>query len=70
NVGFDRVFLLSNPAIGSSGDVISTYIYRVGLTQSQFSLTTAIGLVQSLIGFTILVVANKASKRITGLGLY
>lgn len=70
NVGFDRIFLLSNAATGSAGDVISTYIYRVGLQQSQFSLTTAIGLVQSAIGFTILIIANKASKRITGLGLY
>lgn len=70
NVGFDRIFLLSNPAIGSSGDVISTYIYRVGLQQSQFSLTTAIGLVQSIIGFTILIVANKISQKATGLGLY
>lgn len=70
NVGFDRVFLLSNPAIGSSGDVLSTYIYRVGLQQSQFSLTTAIGLVQSIIGFTILITANRIAKRTTGLGLY
>lgn len=70
NVGFDRVYLLSNPAIGSSGDVLSTYIYRVGLQQSQFSLTTAIGLVQSAIGFTILIVANRIAKKTTGLGLY
>lgn len=70
NVGFDRIFLMSNAAIGSTGDVLSTYIYRVGLTQSQFSLTTAIGLVQSLIGFTILIVANRISKRVTGMGLY
>ncbi len=70
NVGFDRIFLMSNPAIGSAGDVISTYIYRVGLTQSQFSLTTAIGLVQSIIGFTILVTANRVFKNLTGLGLY
>lgn len=70
NVGFDRIFLMTNPAIGSSGDVLATYIYRVGLTQSQFSLTTAIGLVQSLIGFTILIVANRISKRVTGMGLY
>lgn len=70
NVGFDRIFLLSNPAIGSSGEVLSTYIYYTGLLQSQFSLTTAIGLVQSIIGFSILLAANKISKAVTGLGLY
>lgn len=70
NVGFDRIFLMSNAAVGTNGDVLSTYIYRVGLQQSEFSLTTAIGLVQSLIGFTILIVANRISKRLTGMGLY
>jgi len=67
---FDRFYLLENALVYSVGDVISTYVYRIGLEKAQYSLTTAIGFVQSLLGFIMLVSANKISKKLVGLGLY
>jgi len=70
SVGFDRVFNLQNSLVYSVSDVISTYIYRLGLQQAQYSLTTAIGLTQSVLGFVLLKSANWLSGKIAGLGLY
>lgn len=69
-IGFERVFLLQNPLVYDVSDVIPTYIYRLGLQQSQYSLTTAIGFAQSVVAFVFLVVSNWLSKRWTGMGLY
>ncbi|MFD0871308.1 sn-glycerol-3-phosphate transport system permease protein ugpA [Chlamydia abortus] len=69
-IGFERVFLLQNPLVYDVSEVISTYIYRVGLEQSQYSLTTAIGLTQSVMAFVLLVVSNRVSKKLSGTGLY
>lgn len=69
-VGFDRIFNLQNPMVQDTSEVISTYVYHIGLQQAQYSLTTAIGFVQSLLGFALLIVGNKLSKKAVGLGLY
>jgi putative aldouronate transport system permease protein len=69
-IGFERIFLMQNPLVYDKSDVIATYIYRIGLEQAQYSLTTAIGLTQSLLAFILLISANWASKRIVGMGLY
>ena len=69
-IGFERVFLMQNPLVYDVSDVISTYVYRVGLEQAQYSLTTAIGLMESLLGFILLISSNWLSKRISGMGLY
>jgi putative aldouronate transport system permease protein len=70
SIGFERVFLLQNPLVYDVSEVISTYVYRVGLQQAQYSLTTAIGLTQSVLSFTLLVVSNRLSKKWTGMGMY
>lgn len=70
STGFERIFLLQNPLVYNVSDVISTYVYRLGLEQAQYSLTTAIGLTQSILGFLLLVSANKISKKLAGIGLY
>jgi len=69
-IGFERVFLLQNAMVYEVSDVISTYIYRTGLVKAQYSLTTAIGLAQSILGFLLLVASNKAAKKTIGMGLY
>jgi len=69
-VGFDRIFTLQNPLVLDVSDVTSTYIYRLGLEKAQYSLTTAIGVVQSTLGFILLVTANRLSKKVVGMGLY
>jgi putative aldouronate transport system permease protein len=63
NVGFDQVYNLTNATVRSISDVISTYVYRVGLQQFQFSLTSALGLFQSVLGIILVLVTNSLAKR-------
>ena len=58
NVGFEKVFLLMNDIYRSSAEVISIYVYKVGLQQSQYSFSTAIGLFNSVINFILLISVN------------
>lgn len=69
-VGFDRIFCLQNSLTYDVSDVISTYLYRIGIKGSQYSLTTAIGLVQSILSLILLTSANKLSGKLVGMGLY
>ena len=69
-VGFEKVLLLQNPLIYSTGDVISTYLYRVGIQSAQFSYGTAIGLFEAVIGLVLVLSANGLSRRLTGASLW
>lgn len=69
-VGFEKVLLLQNPLIYSTGDVITTYLYRVGIQTGQYSYATAIGLFESLIGLVLVLSANFASRRLVGSSLW
>ena len=60
---FDRPYALMNPTVLQVADVISTMVYRVGIRSSQFSLTAAIGLFQSVVCVIFLVAANAIAKR-------
>ncbi|QGQ94283.1 sugar ABC transporter permease [Paenibacillus psychroresistens] len=70
NVGFEKVFLLQNPQNLDSSDVIATYIYRTGLLNSQYSFAAAIGLFNSVINCTILVVVNAVARRYSSNSLW
>lgn len=70
NVGFEKVFLMSNDAVLESSEVISTYTYRIGITSSQFSQSTAIGLFNSVIQFIILVIVNTISRKVSETSLW
>lgn len=61
-VGFDQVYNLQNSAVAGVSEVISTYIYKLGLQQAQFSLTTAMGLFESAVGFCLVLIANRIAK--------
>jgi putative aldouronate transport system permease protein len=63
NVGFEKVFLMQNSLNMSSSDVISTYVYRVGLLGSDFSFSSAVDLFNSVINFILLVLVNQLSKK-------
>ncbi|MDF2925250.1 MAG: sugar transporter permease [Paenibacillaceae bacterium] len=66
DVGFDKIILLYNPNTYVTADVISTFVYRKGLGESnEFSYTTAVGLFQSAINFLLLIAANRFSKRVS-----
>lgn len=62
-VGFDQVYVLQNPAVKDIADVISTYIYRVGLQGAQFSLTTAMGMFESVVALILIVMVNAIARR-------
>ncbi|MGI5892987.1 MAG: ABC transporter permease [Candidatus Merdivicinus sp.] len=70
SIGFDQPYLLGNSAVQSVSDVISTYVYRIGMQSADISRSTAIGLFQSLVNFVLLLVTNKLSKKATGNGIY
>jgi len=55
NAGFDQVFNLYNPLVYSTGDILDTWVYRMGLVQLQFSLATAAGLLKSVVSFVLIV---------------
>ncbi|HDY87339.1 MAG TPA: sugar ABC transporter permease, partial [bacterium] len=68
--GFEKIILMYSPATYEVADVISTYVYRRGLIDMEYSFSTAIGLYNSVINFLLLVVANAASRRISGVSLW
>lgn len=62
SVGFEKVFLLQNQMNIASSDVLSTYVYRVGLVDNDYGYSTAVGLFNSVINMLLLVSANKIAK--------
>ena len=62
--GFDQVFVFSNDAIISKIDIIDTYVYRLGLQERKYGLSTAAGLFQSLIGLCLVLVTNWIAKKV------
>jgi putative aldouronate transport system permease protein len=69
-VGFEKILLLANPLTYPTADVISTYLYRVGIVSGSFSYATAIGLFESVIGLTLVLGANRLSRRLVGTSLW
>jgi putative aldouronate transport system permease protein len=68
--GFDRPFAFQNNLVMRVADVIATYVYRVGIKGLQFSLTTAVGLFQSVVGVIFLLFANWLSRRLGERGIW
>ncbi|MFC4070610.1 ABC transporter permease [Actinoplanes subglobosus] len=69
-VGFEKILLLYNPLTYVTADVVSTYLYRVGIVSGSFSYATAIGLFESLIGLALVLGANTLSRRVAGTSLW
>ena len=63
NVGHEKIILLYNAGIYETADVISTFVYRKGLLEYQWSYSAAIGIFNSIINFIIIIVFNKISKK-------
>lgn len=70
NVGYEKIILLYNPITYETADVISTYVYRKGLLEQNWSYSTAVGLFNSIINFILLIGANQISKRFGDGGLW
>lgn len=70
SVGYQKIYLMYNPLTMETADVISTYVYRMGLVSMRYSYASAIGLFNSVINFAILILANYLSKKVTEVGLW
>lgn len=70
SVGQEKILLLYNEGIYDTADVISTYVYRRGLLDSQYSYGAAVGLFNTIINFIIVMTFNKISKKVTDIGLW
>lgn len=67
---FEKVFLLYNPMTYETADIVSTYVFRMGLGSGNYSYATAVGLFEGIINLVLLTVANISSKRLTDSGLW
>lgn len=70
DAGYDQILNLYNPAVYSVSDILDTYVYRVGITQLQYSFTTAVGLFKNVIAFALVLVTNYAVKKSGQEGLF
>lgn len=68
--GFDRPFAMKNPLVMDVAEVISTFVYKVGIQNLKFSLTTAVGLFQSVVGLIFLLSANFISRKLGERGIW
>ena len=65
NVGFEKAFLLQNTLNGSTSELISTYVYKIGLVKSQYSLSAAIGMFNNVINMILLLAVNAISRKVS-----
>jgi putative aldouronate transport system permease protein len=70
DAGFTQIFVLLNPAVRSTGDIIDTWVYDAGIRNGQISLATAVGLFKGVIGLALVLVANRMAKRWAGSSIY
>ena len=70
SIGYEKTYLLQNNLNLSVSELISTYIYKRGLLNFEFSYSTAIGLFNSVINLVLLISANAISKRVSETSLW
>ena len=70
SVGYEKIILLYNESTREAADVISTYVYRLGLVNRQYSYSTAVGLFNSVINFVLVIMANAISRRLSETSLW
>ncbi len=70
NLNFDRAYLLQNDLNIAVSEIISTYEYKLGIQQGQYSYSAAIGLFNNVVNLILLLIVNKTSKKLSGTGLW
>jgi len=70
NVGFEKVYLMQNNLNLSASEIISTYVYKIGIIGNQYSYSAAINLFNTLVNLTLLLVVNRISKKISETSLW
>ncbi|WP_434748525.1 ABC transporter permease [Paenibacillus amylolyticus] len=69
SIGFDRPFVIGNTAVREYSDVLSTFVYRMGIQSGQYTLATVVGLFQAVVGLIFVLGSNYISKKTTGEGI-
>ncbi|MBD7908234.1 ABC transporter permease [Sporosarcina gallistercoris] len=69
-VGFEKVYLMQNSLNMSTSDVISTFVYRSGILEAQYSFSAAVGLFNSIINFILLIMVNQIAKKVNETSLW
>lgn len=70
NVGYEKAYLMQNGSNTIVSELISTYVYKVGLQTAQYSFATAVGLFNSVANFVILVIANAVAKKVSDISIF
>lgn len=63
NAGFDQIYVFYSPQVYQAGDIIDTYVYRAGLEEMRYGLSTAVGLFKNVIGFTLVFTTNRIAQK-------
>lgn len=70
NAGFDQIFNMYSPLVYETGDIIDTYVYRMGLEKLQYSFGTAVGLFKSVVSFILIVTSYKLADKFAGYRIF
>lgn len=65
SAGFDQIYNLYSPMVYESGDVLDTYVYRMGMISRQYGFSTAVGLLRSVVGMVLMLTANGLANKFT-----
>ena len=68
--GFDQIFNLYNAVVYDVADIIDTYIFRIGVTDGNYGISTALGLFNSVVSLVLIIIANKVTKKLGGDGIW
>ena len=69
-VGFEKAYLMQSDTTRQVSEIISTYVYKRGMGDNDYSYATAVGLFNSVIGFILVIIANKLSRRVSEYSLW
>jgi len=70
SVGFEKAFLMQNSMNISASEIISTYVYKIGLQNGDFAYSTTVNLFNSVINFALLVIVNKIANKVSDSSLW
>lgn len=70
NAGFDQIFNLYNPLVYAKGDIIDTFVYRMGFENSNFGFATAVGLFKSVVSLIVIIVCYRIAHRVAGYKIF
>ena len=69
-VGYEKVYLMQNATNLTTSEIISTYTYKIGLEQAQYSYSAAIGLFNNIVNFILLITVNQIARKLSGMALW